>query len=324
MTTTSRYSIYGVSLATDFPFATPLVPTEADPDVEFIRTLETPHAAPWRGHEPLFESSTLEESGEPALYLYRASGVDVLHYTGVADYYLWPDRIVCHQLASGVEASIELYLLGLVFCFWLEKRGRCVIHASAVSVDGRAAVFLATNAGGKTSLAASLVEDGHPMLTDDFLAMSVGSGQVIGYPAFPQMRMWPDLATHFLGTAREFPRVLPGVDKRRVPVRSEGGLGPFGDEPCPLERLYLPERRPPGERGDKISFQPVTPRDAVVELIRESFLTRILEMTGLHEERFRALARVAESVAMVRLSYPSGLEHLPRVRQAILEDLGAG
>jgi hypothetical protein len=255
--------------------------------------------------------------------MYRTSEVDVLAYTAVGDFYLWPDRIVCHQRVSNSDGPLELYLLGLVLCFWLERHGRRVLHASAVSVDALATVFLASREGGKTSLSASLMQAGHPMLTDDFLALSLSGEGAIGYPGFPQMRMWPDLAEHFLGTSRDLPRVLPDTDKRRVPVGDPDGLGPFCEEPRPLARMYIPERRAVEESGEEVTFELVSPRDAVIELVRESFLATILECAGLHAERFHSLVSLVQRVPVLRVSYPSGLEHLPRVREAILEDMRA-
>jgi len=232
---------------------------------------------------------------------------------------MWPDQIVCHQHDAAATQLVELYFLSLLSGFWLESRGTLVLHASAVSIEGRAAVFLATNTGGKTSLATSLMRGGHPLLTDDFLAVSVGEPDdaVLAHAGFPQMRMWPDLADHFLGTHEHLARVLPDIRKRRVPVEDEG-LGSFCAESRPLVRLYLPAR---DESTSEIRIESVSPQEALIELVRESFLSTVLEKAHLHAPRFHRLTTLVGRVPMKRLTYPAGLELLPTVREAILADV---
>lgn len=315
-----RYRVYGVTVDTDFPFRTPLIPIEGTPDLTFTRCWRPPSVGPWRDNVPVFQSQHLFEDGEPHVRLYRHDDFWVFCHARVADYYMWPDRIVCHQHDEAAADLVELYFLSLLTGFWLESRGTVVLHASAASVNERAAVFLATNTGGKTSLATSLMQAGHPLLTDDFLAVSLSEEEVIGQPGFPQMRMWPDLADHFLGDHERLANVLADTEKRRVPV-GVGGLGSFCPTARPLSRLYIPERR--AESEGEIRIDRIPPQEALIELVRESFLSAVLEETGLHRERFGRLASLARQVPMARLVYPSGLDRLPQVRAAILEDLRA-
>ena len=313
------YRVYGITLATDFPFQTPLHPAEGTPDLSFSRVWEAPDAPPLDGGEPLFESRYRTEDGRSQVRLYRGQDHYLFRQTGIADYYMWPDRIVCHQRDESASQVVELYFLSLLCGFWLESRGNVVLHASAVSVDDRCVVFLATNTGGKTSLATSLMRAGHPLLTDDFLAVSVpedGEG-TLGHPGFPQMRMWPDLADHFIGAHEHLPLVLPDVRKRRVPLETEP-LGAFCPESRPMARLYLPARE---ESASRIRIKPVPPQEALIELVRESFLSTILEKAGLHAQRFHRLASLVRRVPMKRLSYPHGLERLPEVCEAIVADV---
>jgi len=314
------YRVYGIALASNFPFKTPLVQAAEDPDLTFTRVWSAPTGAPTNAGEPVFESQYLTDDGEPHVRLYRHDGLDVFRHAGVADYYVWPDRIVCHQHDEAVTDVVELYFLSLLAGFWLECRGTVALHASAVSVGEQAVVFLATNTGGKTSLSTTLMQGGHSLLTDDFLAVTLSEEQALGHPGFPQMRMWPDLADHFLGSHAHLPLVLPNTDKRQVPVRA-GGLGSFCDEARPLSRLYLPLRVDDPETP--IRVEPVPPQQALIELVRESFLGTVLEKAGLHRERFARLASLVGRVPMARLVYPSGLHRLPEVRAAIFEDMGA-
>jgi len=313
-----HYRVYGLTLASDFPFRTPLVQADEDRDLTFTRVWHAPTGHPWDAGEPVFESQYVRDDGEPHVRLYRHDGLDVFRHAGVADYYVWPDRIVCHQHDEAASDVVELYFLSLLAGFWLECRGTVALHASAVDVNGQAVVFLATNTGGKTSLSSTLMQAGHSLLTDDFLAVTLSERKALGHPGFPQMRMWPDLADHFLGGHADLPLVLPDTDKRRVPVQA-GGLGSFCNEAKPLSRLYLPVRV--DDPGATVRVEQVPPQQALIELVRESFLGTVLEKAGLHRERFARLASLVGQVPMARLVYPSGLDRLPEVRAAIIADL---
>ncbi len=314
------YRVYGITVETDFPFRTPLIPVDETPDLTFTRVWDPPAVGPWRDGEPIFESQYVLDDGESQVRLYRRDDFHVFRQAGVADYYMWPDRIVCHQQDEAATEVVELYFLSLLTGFWLESRGTVVLHASGVSVNERAVVFLATNTGGKTSLSTSLMQAGHPLLTDDFLAVTLSEETAVGHPGFPQMRMWPDLADHFLGGHVHLPLVLPETEKRRVLVELEG-LGSFCTAARPLSRLYLPVRV--DDPGVPIRVEPIPPQQALIELVRESFLGTVLEKAGLHRERFARLASLVGQVPMARLVYPSGLDRLPQVRDVILGDLGA-
>ena len=313
-----RYRVYGITVASDFPFQTPLVASDEPPDLTFTRISNPPDLAPWHEGEPVFESRFLSDDGESQMRLYRQDDLHVFRHSGVADYYMWPDRVECHQHDKAATNVVELYFLSLLAGFWLESRGTLVLHASAVSVNGRGVVFLASNRGGKTSLSTSLMQPGHRLLTDDLLAVSLRDDAAVGHPGFPQVRMWPDLADHFLGSHAHLPVVLPDTDKRRVPVR-EDGLGAFSTEAVPVARLYLPERV--DDPLAPIRAEPIPLQQSLIELVRESFLTTVLERVGLHRERFGRLTSLVGLVPMKRLFYPSGLDRLPEVRKAILDDL---
>jgi len=47
----------------------------------------------------------------------------------------------------------------------------------------------------------------------------------------------------------------------------------------------------------------------------------VLEALGLAQQHFRAFAALLRQAPLRRLHDPSGLEHLPNVRNAIVEDL---
>jgi hypothetical protein len=232
----------------------------------------------------------------------------VLRFPGQADFWLADRRIEARLLDPASGADLEMRLLGPVLAYWLERAGIPVLHAAAVEMGGRAVGFLAGSRGGKSSLAAALVEAGRPLVTDDLLPVEQRPGDLYALPGYPQMRLWPEAARRFAGAeADELPRVHPQLDKRRLPVAR------FHGEPLPLGRLYLPERRP----GTEIAIRPVSPRDALIELLARSFIPQLAASGGREGERFDRMARLAERVPVYRLIYPEGLDRLADVVRAV-------
>jgi len=314
--------LYGITLASDFPFAAPFAAAgsmaSGPPDLTFSVCLEAPVPALWQQERPVYRSPWRTEDGESASFLYRAPGFEVLRFPGVLDFYLWPDRITCHLIDPQSQFLVEIRLLGPVLAYWLERQGAAALHASAVVLEDRTAVFLSTHGGGKTGLAAALMRAGGALLTDDLLPVEERGDSFLGHPGYPQMRMWPDEAIWFLGGCDDLPLVHPELSKRRVPVGPDG-FGTFCDRPAPLACLYLPDRRP--EPHGAVEIHPVAPRDAVIELVRHSFSPFLVEAAGLQPGRFDRFTRLARQVPVRRLSYPSGFDRLSSVVEALLRDL---
>ena len=342
-----HFSIFGCRLISSFPFANRLARCdsldEANPlgNLTFDSSLEPPAHLAENGldgayRRPAFSSPLRTPRGDALSSLYRLPDFDIMRFTELTDFYLTDTSIHGQLIHPQAQHLLEIHLLGPVIAFWLERRGLPVLHASAVEIDGGAVGFLASNGGGKTTLAAACLQDGHPLLTDDLLPLYCQpGGEILGLPGYPQLRLWPRQTEAFLGSAEGLQRVHPDFEKLRVPVRfsgplstesSEGSsmLGEFRNLPSPLRRLYLPDRRLHGEGGDEVKIRPLSPRDTIVELFRFSFLQPLVDGLGWQPRRLDTFGDMAVRVPIARLSYPSGLEHLPRIREAIVADVRKG
>lgn len=310
------YGLYGLRLASDFLFSSALPEVGGEPELAFD-LVEEPPVTGWEKEAPAFSSSPqLDGVEESLVHVFRQDDYYVLRLTGIADYYLWSDRIACHLLNESYAYLVEIHLLGAAFSLWLELRGIPALHAAAVAVGGRAVGFLATNKGGKSSLAATLMREGHPLLTDDILPVEPRGEAFVARPGYPQMRMWPEQALHFVGHYEGLDTVHPAYSKRRVCVS-----GNFCDETSPLSCLYLPERRTPEEWGERVEFSPVPSVEALMALIGESFIPHTVEGLGLQPQRLSLFARLLSQIPVRRVVYPEGFHYLPRVQKALLDDL---
>lgn len=315
--------IFGLRLGSELPFRSHFGAGQAeDGPADLVVSCERlPLVLP----EPsvcVYRSRSRTSDGEPTFSLHRSADHEILRFTGVADFHLGPDRIVARPATPEPGPLLEIHLLGPVLSYWLERRGVVTLHSSAVALGRRATAFFATHGGGKSGVAASLIQAGHPLLSDDLLPIEEAGGGFLARPGYPQMRMWPDEATHFLGGFEHLPPVHLGESKRRVPVGGSGdsgGFGAFHDSPLPLACLYLLDRRP--ENDAPIEIREVSPRDAMIELLRHSFTPLLVEAAGLQPARLDFLSRLVMQVPVRRLRYPSGFERLPAVAEAIRRDL---
>ncbi len=76
------YSIFGLKLASGFPFATFLAPGKGVPDLTFNHVDQRPIPEPWESHPSVFEASFNWREGriEKLLSMYLADGYAVLCY----------------------------------------------------------------------------------------------------------------------------------------------------------------------------------------------------------------------------------------------------
>jgi hypothetical protein len=311
------YRAFGFNLATDLPFRHHLGEGQGKADLMFTHSSSPVVPGSWKDESPIYQSPWHLEDGESVSRLYRLGpglgAWEVFCFPGLADFYLQADCIVGQSLGSTSADLVELRFLGPVLSYWMERRGIPTLHASAVAVNGTAVAFLSCHGGGKTGLAATLMRTGRPLLTDDVLPIEETSGGLLARPGYPQVRMWPDEASHFVERWEELPIVLSGLAKRRVRVGA-GGFGAFCDSPLPLAALYVVERRPEGP----VEILDLSPRDALIELVRHSFIPHLVEAAGLQAARFDLFARLVRSVPVRRLVYPSGFERLAEIAEILV------
>lgn len=311
------WSLFGLRLRSAHVFENRLTPDRGQPDLRFAYVDHDPIAPGWEGLAPAYASPNLVDDDQPWLAVFRTPACTVLHFGGVATFFLFDDRIACRVLDPAYAYMVELHLLGYVLSLWLELRGVLMLHAAAVEVDAHAVGFLATNKGGKTSLAASLMQLGHPLVSDDIVPLETELGGAVARPGYPQMRMWPDQAALFAGPIERLETVHPRLEKRRVPT-GPGAFGTFTQaERLPLACLYLPQR----VVGAPIEIAALSTATSLVTATEHSFAVGIVEGLGLEVERFGRLAHLIRHVPIRRLTYPDGVEHLPAVRSAVLEDV---
>lgn len=296
------YRVYGLTLASVYPFAHRLAAGHGAPDLTFS-LLDSALAG--RGARRVYSSPWRDGAGESVAHLDRFPKLEALRFPGTADFYLRPGLVQAHLLDPDRRGLMELRLLGAVLSYSLERQGIPALHASAVRVPEGAVGFVAHSGAGKSSLAAALVRAGAALLTDDILPVEERDGTFLARPGFPQMRLEPDTAA-LLGPTDGLAAVTPEDTKLHVPVRA------FAGSATPLQGLYLVERHagPPEVR-------PLSRSEAVIELVRHSFLPHLVEAAGLQPRRLDLFARLVREVPVRRLLCPDGLDRLEECKNLL-------
>lgn len=250
------YLAYGLTIqsALRLPEFLPTGDLEKPADV----TLDV-HTDPAQYHRaaqlaPIDRNWTLEVNRSQATVFLRDAGL----------FQITEGRSIQLTLAPGVEESLlRLYLGGVVMAILLYQRNCLVLHASAVMIADRAVGFLGVSGAGKSSIAVALEKRGHPIITDDVLALQFIGNAVYAAPGYPQVKLTPESA---LTLGHNLSHLLPLHQvETKLGYRIKAS---FPTAPMPLQALYFLGI------GEHLSITPAAPQTSTIELIPFSAPTR--------------------------------------------------
>lgn len=250
----------------------------------------------------------------------RCTNGYLLRFVGLADFFVnhSGDLIECCSIYHSIEMpTVRHLVLDAVLPRVLDLRGIESFHATAVSIDGSACIFIGPTGTGKSTLAASFALTGSPLLADDCVVLK-GSRDIFVTPGYPGTRLWKD-SFDALTLDSERSAALSGLhSKRRVFQFNRN----FGKEPRPVKSIYL-LRRPedPSAVGcAEPSLKKVTRAEAMIQLV--GALYRFVPTDpSRHLNKFRFLARLVARVPVKALIIPRNFAALPAVRELVLMDL---
>jgi hypothetical protein len=244
---------------------------------------------------------------------YRTESGYLLRFPDLADFQVSPDgmEVTCFPAPDiSYETTRHLYL-NQVQPLTLARQGKFVFHASAVEIEGGAVAFMGESGRGKSTLAASFATNGFRFLTDDGLVLESYDGVYLIMPSHPSIRLWDDSEEALIGdSARKAPPVQFTSKARFLADRDIV----FCEQPRPLHRVYFLGEGVP----QQTVFERMNPAEALIELVKHSFLLDIEEREMLAAQ-FDELSRLVSQPIYYRLDYPRRFEDLAQVRQAILK-----
>jgi hypothetical protein len=241
-----------------------------------------------------YASSYKDESGNPALTIWKVTGSRYLRlaYSDGTQFWLdregrevwatWPDNSTLEDTAT--------YLLGPVLGILLRLRGVTCLHASAVAFGEKAVAFVGSEGAGKSTTAAALAQRGHAILSDDVVALAERDGSFWVQPAYPYLSLWPQSVESLYGSAEALPRFSANYEKRCLSLPQQELR--FEERVLPLAAIYILGDR----RGDPAPVvEELTPQKAFFSLVVNTFATNTID-SGMRSKEFEILSRLAPRV----------------------------
>jgi hypothetical protein len=194
------------------------------------------------------------------------------------------NEVIVDPLPGVDERMLRLFILGPVMAVVLHQWGYLILHASAVSVEGRVVAFLGGSGWGKSTMAAALQARGHRLVADDIVAVDFDlEGQPQAYAGFPQLKLWPESAAALGESLENLDQLHPDFEKRALRT-----LEGFSHESTPLGLVYELARSDEPEAV----IETLQPQEALMTLVRHTFVARLLQRTGTAAEHFRQCGRL--------------------------------
>jgi len=300
----SFYSVFGLRLRANqsIPGLESVAASSGAPDI-VIHLGEQPQVASNRsvqGDKLTFTSSTLSESGEPALRIWHVADGSLVRLEYLDGTKFWLDRMGRAVWAIWPDTSSRedtaTYLLGPVLGFLLRLRGITCLHASAVAIGNTAVALVGAEGAGKSTTAAALARRGHAVVSDDIVALEERHGDFFVFPAYPYLSLWPDSADILYGPDRTLPSFSPNYDKRQL-LLAENRLR-FEVRPLPLSAIYLL-----GERSADAAapfVETLALRESLLALVANSYATNLID-AEMRTSEFELLGRLLKVVPVRRL-----------------------
>ena len=306
------FSVYGIALHSEIPLALPHHQQGELAQIE-LRT----------GPASFFSDATrgvrLEQrSGSWYEFCRLPDWSSYARWKEVGEFLVSADgrRIVCRQFDLATTESFQVYLLGQALSIALVKTGFEPVHATVVVVHGGAVAFLGESGFGKSSLAASFLDAGHQLLTDDLLLLQTSARCVLAYPGPARIKLFRKTARRFLAAAASGVKMNPDTEKLILPLDHKQSCR----VPVPLKAVYSLAGPRDVFRQQDIRSEPLSPRQGFLELVKSTFNCRIRDTDRL-QRQLHETACVVSLVPVRKLSFPRVWNQLASVRRAIISDL---
>lgn len=301
-------------ISTDLPLqALPALPAPADSNTILIAWSPNPTPTDLHWHHHWLDAD------EVVLSLARQGSDYWLRVPGTADFLLQLDPcrvLVSPEAESPDPATLEHQLVDQILPRLLAQKGELLVHASALAIHERHALFLGPSGWGKSTLAGLLQLNGHSVLSDDCVQLNLVDTRLHALPTYPSLRLNADsLDALFPGLTDTAP-VAGYSEKRRVPV----ALPDLADSGVAVDALYL--LADPADNDGAIHLTPLRPAETCLALIKHSFRLDLGDRaaSALQLER---CSHIARTVPAFRLDYPRDYSQHAALVQAITQHLAA-
>ena len=214
-------------------------------------------------------------------------------------------NMLVRPLEYGDPATMRHQLIDQLLPRAVAYRGRLLLHAGAVVIEGRTILVVGESGWGKSTLVAALHAQGHPLLTDDCVLLHSKDTHAYALGTYPSLRLLPDTLARVMADSQQNP-LSEGQNKHRVGVLP----APLDGLDAPVAAVYLLQAPCPNART--VSTTLLSPGQACIEIMKHSFQLDVSDRAQ-HTRQLGDAAAVATRVPAFELSYPRNFERLPEV-----------
>lgn len=203
------YRLFGMTIRSPFAIDAPVLADPAPVDVEIAL-----------GDVP----ATLEGGNRYNPLNEVVPGQVLLTQPECARYLVRDGATIRAAPVPGVDpAALALFTAVTPLAAILHQRGRALLHASGVVIDGGVWLFVAPSGVGKSTLAAALARRGHALVTDDMAAIDGGAGGWTVAPGPARLKLWPDSLDALAVDDAPLSPIRNGVTKKFLPMATASG-----------------------------------------------------------------------------------------------------
>ncbi|MFN2399114.1 MAG: hypothetical protein ABR543_10825 [Gemmatimonadaceae bacterium] len=252
---------------------------------------------PFASDDPAFRTEATTEG-----VWIRCGGVGTFLIRNGAEIVVDPDP-------SAADPVLRSYIVKAALAAVLHQRGRLILHASAVAVNGAALAFLGSSGMGKSTTTAALHSRGHKLLADDLVAVDTsGPGIPRAFPGTPHIALFPEPARAVGENPAELMPVSPKSEKVVCEARH------FASDPVELRGIYVLAQ------SNANAIDPIKGKEALLQLIANSYGLRVFQARP-ETSHFRACMTIVERVPVRRLSRTADLSALDQLAEIIEDDV---
>jgi hypothetical protein len=211
------------------------------------------------------------------------------------------------ELDPGVaQKQFEHLITGPISAILLHQKDRVVLHGSAINIQDKAIVFLGDKGYGKSTLAAHFQKRGHHLISDDLVPISFNDKFCETVPGHPKIRLYPDSSQSIGLNPNDLPRVDERFNKRYIKFP-----GKFSIKPVRIGCIFVLNL------ADEIQISNLNSTASFIEIVRNTFLNRFLEVTENSVEHFQKTQKIIQSVPVFRLGRPHDFSCMEKVTEKI-------
>ena len=220
-------------------------------------------------------------------------------------------RILVDPRPTGDPAAVKLFVLGSCLGALLHQRGLLVLHGCGIGVGNACLVVAGHSGAGKSTTAAAFLQRGHPVLSDDVVAVDVTGAAL---PGVPRIKLWKDAADQLGISTEKLRRIRPSMQKFDVPLGER-----YGAVALPIRWIFILAAH--AEAGYRI--EKLTGRAAFQPLSDETYRPRYVKPFGMLGAHVRHCSQLIAHSQVARVYRPAANSQPAELAQHLLDAIAA-